>query len=1022
MKTPVEVRQTLAKIKKNKETLFAVLLAGTRWYTGGLVMPLTFVICRLLLDRLMEQRISSIHRGKLATPEQLAQGDMNAQSLIQSYEEAMRMVDAEAKKNRDIQLEMEFIDSENQRLKALLDEANAQAIVSQYDSPRAAPSGNLQKKIDELEKLRSNLEEELKTERQAKQELESEKREAVAFRDAEARQNKIFKKEIERVKNDTKKMKEMETEISEKNDLIAKRDKAIAQLEQESGKKEQKIGELESNIQQLMATVDSLKEQMANLNESLDKERRVVQSLEGKLEETQQKVTEKGQLYDISMKSYGEEKEKNSSLQTKVIELNDTLDAERVKLQDREATIVARDDVIGRLKGFESKSHELTEELLSTVNELQDTKKRKESTEANLTSTMEKLSAVEEENKQIAVLNEQLDALELCVSEGEAALIAEKASLKTTAQERDATKAQLEDILAEKETLENQHNELKEKYEVVSDAMELLEAEKKTTVRLNGEVDTLTKSLEDSEAKNVSLQHTLNQKITITEAKVTMLAESESMNASLQQEISDLKKQVSKMSVALEDADVKEKRAEEIEAAFEAEKAKSAQLENKLEETTTALDEETTKASKLEKTLLDNKRMIEESEATIGSLEVFKQKAEEESQRAEEMKTEVSRLNNYLGSMRISVDDLQETLQEKENKIAELSAVNATLTTGKDDLASEYTASKAEQKQLHEQLEIMERKLKFENEKLATLSNQNQELKEVNLQSKEKLVQLQSSLSEKDAAIDSKDDEIVQLQNSLDESTSRFTEERSVAVDIAKDLRARNEKLQFKEAEALEKLEELKESSKETIQKLKASFEETKASLQEEQSKVQSLQEKLRSKEAERDEAIGGLTERMDGELADIKKQLADAKSKHEAEKAKVVVLESTRKGSQKMIHDLEAILDKKEILLERRMGEITTLKESLAESVKLCKAREARASEVEEKARKGEYSAELIAEMKTRENHMKKSLDDATQNTLKLKDMLLASGAFHGSTSKGPSLTSPRGKPTPETMSNWGK
>jgi len=374
----------------------------------------------------------------------------------------------------------------------------------------------------------------------------------------------------------------------------------------------------------------------------------------------------------------------------------------------------------------------------------------------------------------------------------------------------------------------------------------------------------------------------------------------------------------------------------------------------------------------------------------------------------------VSRLNNYLGSMRLSVDELQETLEERESRIAELSAINASLTTGKDDLASEYTASKAEQKQLQEQLELMERKMKIENDKLTTLSKQNQELKEATLQNTEKLEQLQSSLSEKDAAMANRDDEITQLQQSLDESTSRFAEERSVAMNIARDLRARNEKLQFKEAEAQEKLEELKEISKERIQQLEASFEETKASLQQEQMKVQSLQERLSSKEAERDEAIGGLTERLDGELAGIKKQLADAKSKYEAEKAKVVALESTRKGSHKMIHDLEAILDKKEMLLERRMGEITTLKESLAES-------EARSSEVEENARKGDYSTELITEMKTRENHMKKSLADATQNTIKLKDMLLASGAFHGSI-KGPSLTSPRGKPTPETMSNWGK
>ncbi|KAL3930190.1 MAG: hypothetical protein SGBAC_011869 [Bacillariaceae sp.] len=1016
MKTPIQVRQTLSKIKKNKETLLAVLLLGTRWYTGGFVMPLSFVICRLLLDRFMDRRNTLTHRGQLATPEQLAEGDVNIQSVMRSYEDAMMMVDAEVKKNRDMQLEMEFSNSENQRLKGLLDDAT---FASQYSS--AAPTGDLQKKIDELENRRSNLEEMLKSERQAKQALESEKKEAVAFRDAEARQNRIFKKEIERVQNDAKQMKRMEIEISEKAGVIAKKDKTIAQLEQESAKKERKIGELESSIQELMNTANAMKQQLADLNQSLDKQKSVVQSLEDKVEETQLKASEKGQLYDLSMKTLGVEKEKNDALETKVVELSDTLDANREKLQDREATIAARDDVIQRLKGYESKSNELTEELLLKENELEEAKISIESTEADLALTMEKLSTVEEENKQIAVLNEQLDALELCVSEGEFELRTEKANLETMTNECDATKTQLEATLAETATLANAHNELKEKYEAVSDAMELLEAEKQTTGRLNGEVENLTKSLESSAETIANLRHTLNQKTTLTEAKVTLLAEFESKNESLQQEIKSLNKQVSEMTSALEDADIKEKRAEEADVALEAEKEKTAELEKKLAETTAALGEETDKARDLEKTLGDNQRKIEDSEATIGSLEVFKQKAEEESRRAEEIQSEVSRLNNYLGSMRLNVDELQETLEEKECKIAELSEMNASLTNGKDDLASQYTSSKAEQKQLQAELEKMERKMKFENDKLTTLSQQNQELKEVNLQRADKLEELQSWLSEKDAAVEIKEDEIARLQKEIDDSKTRFTEERSVTMEIARDLRAKNERLQSKEAEALENLEELKDSSNECIQLLKTSLEETKSALKEEQLKAQSLENRVNSKEVEKERAIGGLTERMDEELAGIKKQLAGAKSKYEAEKARVVTLESTRKASQKMIHDLEAVLDKKEVLLERRLEEIASLKGSLEESVESRKAKEAYASELEEKVRNGEYSAELITELKTRENHMKKSLADATQNTLKLKDMILASGAFHGESNTAP-LTSPRGRPTPETMSTWGR
>jgi hypothetical protein len=246
MKTPPKVQETLSKIKQNKQTLFAILLAGTRWYTGGVLIPLTFVVCRLLLEKALDRRNVVALKQKLdliqgqmgkfnsmdeandadkiydETKEILKAEQRSVKTLQKSYEEALALVDDELKQNRHLRKEMDLIDEENKKLKKSI-----HAVTDQADS-----SEDLQRKIKALEEKKNDLETLLRNERQNISALKASEREALALRDAEARQNRVFKKELERVKEDNKKMKGLVVEVTEKDLIITSKDQNIETLEQ----------------------------------------------------------------------------------------------------------------------------------------------------------------------------------------------------------------------------------------------------------------------------------------------------------------------------------------------------------------------------------------------------------------------------------------------------------------------------------------------------------------------------------------------------------------------------------------------------------------------------------------------------------------------------------------------------------------------------------------------------------------------------------------------------------------------
>jgi len=167
-------------------------------------------------------------------------------------------------------------------------------------------------------------------------------------------------------------------------------------------------------------------------------------------------------------------------------------------------------------------------------------------------------------------------------------------------------------------------------------------------------------------------------------------------------------------------------------------------------------------------------------------------------------------------------------------------------------------------------------------------------------------------------------------------------------------------------------------------------LEKTQASLKDEQWKVESLRDMLSNEDQLKYDRDEGMTRDMKA-----------IQSKYEAEQAKVISLEATRSTSQKMIRDLESILDKKETILAKKQDEIAALKQTLA----------------------GVTESQHISETQKQEISMKTSQADVSQK-IKLSDMLIVSSTFHtpATATNGTRKKSPKGKPTPESMNPWGK
>jgi chromosome segregation ATPase len=1044
MKTPPKVQETLSKIKQNKETLFAILLAGTRWFTGGFVMPLTFVVCRLLLDKALDRRNVVALKQKMdliqrqmgrfnsmdeandaakvydETKEILKAEQRSVKTLQKSYEEALALVDDELKKNRNLRKELDLVDEENKTLKS------SHAIEVKF----GGSSEDLQKKIKALEAKKKDLENLLRAERQDTSALKASEREALALRDAEARQNRVFKKEMERLQEDNKKMKGLVFEVTEKDLIISSKDQNIEVLEKESSEKQVKVEELEANRKDLMSVVDSEKERSSNLDGDLQNEKAKSQGLEKDLEAETHRGVEKDELYSISKDTLAAEQAKTASLDGVQRQLTEELQAERLTVAKQQDTIGEKDTLIAIMKEFEAEIQTITETVQSKDADSH------ESTKAMLTSMTEKLTQMKEEHKQIPELKKHVTSLEQSMAEKESVLSAENAKTGALNKKYEALKLTLSSAFEERTSVEQKFAELRKNYDQVSDAKKLLDFERETTTKLHQEVGELTHMLSIAKSSNVKLEMSLDEKTNVAEANEALLTETNEKVESLEKETTNMKQEITDLTASLDVVTTNSKNAEEIEAERDGEKEKNTKLQKDVDDLTTSLDEELSKVDRLENTLKRKEATITDSEATIESLEAGNRQLDGENKKFQEVESEVGRLNNYLGSMKLTVDELQESLEDRQNQVNELTEKNATLTAEKENINEERKMFQTEERRRQQSLANVDQDLQAELDKLKSLTQENAQLKAADSRTEETMKKLQSTLEKKGTILISKEEDIARLQKELANAENKMNNESSTSDHQVNALATQNEKLQQKQEEVYKKLEDLTFSSQNIIKELSASLEIKEKTLNQQQEKVQSLQKQLEAKDSQKDEAINDVANRIDEEFRGIKKQLNDTKTGYESEKLKVINLEALKKTSQKMIQDLEAILDKKETILSQKQEDITALKQDLEKTGEACESEKMRSSELEEKIKKGDFSGEVAKlkaltesqseyfhELKKRESSMKKNLADATQK-LKLRDMLLVSGAFHGaatSTTSTP-LASPSGAPTPENRNPWGK
>lgn len=1015
-------------------------------------MPMSFIVCRLMLERVLDRRNVAALKGKLElmqsqllgrygsmdeakdaakvyseTKETLKAEQASVKSLQRSYEEALALVDEELKKNRTLRRELDKIDEENKVLKTDLHSSNKNKDRS-LSIFGGSSSEDLQKKIKVLETKKKDLENLLRSERANIGALKASEREALALRDAEARQNRIIKKEMERLQEDNKKMKGYQYEVTEMNLDISNKDEIIERLEKESLEKQAKVEELETNRKDLMSMIDSEKERSTSLDGEVKEQRNKSHGLEQDLQAEREHGVEKDKLYSICEETLAEEQAKTASLEGLKCQLTEELEAERSTVAQQQETISEKDDWIATLKAFEAEMQTLTDTP-------QPKDVTQEATKTMLTSMTNTLTQIKEDNKQIPELKTQVQCLEQALAEKEAALSTESARAETLNQKYEATKLTLSSAFEERTAVEQKFAALEKEFDQVSDAKQLLVYQKEACAKLHTENSELNSILTVAKASNLNLQSSLDDKTKLVEANEAMLTDANAKVASLEKETSEMKQQITDLTASLDGATEDSKNVAEIESERDAEKEKNAKLKKDINELNTNFDEVNEKVRRLEKTLKRREVTIKDDEVAISSLEASNRELKEENKSLQDVDAEVSRLNNYLGSMKLTVDELKDSLESRDSQIKVLNQKYAKLEEEKEEVIAEKKILQAEEQKMKQNLASVDKDLQAESNKLKSLTKENEELKETDIRTEEIIKKLQSTLEKKETVLVRKEEDIARLQNQLASAEVTVSKVSSASDERFNDLAAQNLSLQKSQEEVYHKMEDLTFSSQKMIKDLESSLESKEKSIGEQQGKIQSLIKQLEAKDSQKNEATRAVADRMDEEFKGIKKQLHETKAGYEAEKLKVINLEALKKTSQKMIRDLETILDKKEIILSKKQEEIAEMKQGLEQSTEAFEAQRMKTSSLEEKIKKGDYSTEVAKlkvltesqseyfdELKKRETSMKRNLADANQK-LKLRDMLLVSGAFHAAetpTNRSP-MVSPSGAPTPEGNNSWG-
>ena len=535
-------------------------------------------------------------------------------------------------------------------------------------------------------------------------------------------------------------IKKLQAEIVEKN-------KRITTLELSNKEKDTQIASLQSKISALEQQGTKDKAEIANLTKELNQIKAEKEAIQNNLNKVSAELKT---LQTENAKTLSE----NADLKKQVEDLN-------TKITNLNSQISAKDKTIGELNTKISNLEKQLESKTAKITEL-------EGKVATLTKTNEtNTKKISELNNTINGLNDKIKALETNKSANE--------------KEIKNLKEQLANLTKIKESLEQEKNNLSSELE---NTKKLLEAEKNTNKVNTEKIADLDQKLKDLQAKYDALTSSSDK----CDAQTQILKEQvESLTTQLgekQKEIEGLNKKITDLTTQNSEKDTKiqnlEKQIQNAKNTKTADDKTISSLKTELENIKkekqniqTELDEANKKITEFEtknKDLIaNNSKISEELKQAKENIDTLNNTIKEKDTKIAELETSVSNLQKEIETKNAKIAELEEKVTELDNKdkanAAKIAELNNTINGLNDKikaLETNKSANEEEINNLKNQLETLTKaKNNIEEEKnnlsseLANTKKLLEEEKATNMANAEKIADLEQKLKDLQAKYDS---------------------------------------------------------------------------------------------------------------------------------------------------------------------------------------------------------------------------------------------------------------------------
>lgn len=521
----------------------------------------------------------------------------------------------------------------------------------------------LRNQIAELEKVKSNLEIQVKENRELIVQLRS--------------QITDLKQQVEDWKKiagdkDTK-IKELENNIKELNTKLEIANNANIELKEKLATANQKITDLEAEIKRLEVENTELKDKIKELEGKLDKKDAEIKSLANKVNELETQIAEQKTKSEADAKEIEKLTKELEDLKAQLANKNTEVENLNGKISTLKETVKTlegeKTELTNNVTILETKVKELKDKLETANNRIIELEKENAALKADnknltekVTELTEKVKKAEDENAtlkaKIDELNAQIAELSKsqCDLEEVNRLKQEKAALEAKLEGKDELIQELRNQIAElKKSLTNKDAEYKEKIKELEEKINTLTTEnaglKEQLTNANEIIKSIEALLKVEKEKNKENTNNIKE---LEEAKKSL----EEEKITLEGKVAELEENI-KTTEAEKEELVKNKT--DLEA--EVEKLK-AELESK--------DKDEADKTKLQEKISELEALIEKEKTDIAEkdklIEDLKKNANETCKVSEETKKKIEELNNKIKLLEAELKSKNDELAKEKDK------------------------------------------------------------------------------------------------------------------------------------------------------------------------------------------------------------------------------------------------------------------------------------------------------------------------------------------------------------------